>query len=130
MSLLPTDAAERKKIPLWSGLMQYFPLALIEVAKLSYVGNQQHNPGEPLHWAREKSADQEDTLLRHLMEKGTVDTDGVRHIIKACWRCLACAELELEAVIESENPTAGVQDIAPCICDRAAKNPNCLIHGE
>jgi hypothetical protein len=103
MPLLPTDAAERKKIPLWSGLMQYFPLTIIEVARLSCIGNQQHNPGEKLHWAREKSSDQEDTMLRHFMEKGTVDTDGVRHIIKAVWRCMAVAELELEAAKKEES---------------------------
>jgi hypothetical protein len=93
---LPTEAAERKKIPLWSGLMQYFPDALIAVAKLSYIGNQQHNPGQPLHWAREKSTDQEDTLMRHLMERGTIDSDGVPHSAKVAWRALAMLQLELE----------------------------------
>jgi hypothetical protein len=96
MSLLPTDPVERKKIPLWSGLFQYFPDALADVAHLSYIGNEQHNSGEPLHWAREKSGDQEDTLLRHLMEKGTVDTDGVRHSAKVAWRALAMLQLEIE----------------------------------
>ncbi len=96
MPLLPTDAKERKKIPLWSGLMQYFPDALSAVANLSYVGNEQHNPGQPLHWAREKSADQEDTMLRHLMEKGTIDTDGIRHSTKVAWRALAMLQLEIE----------------------------------
>ena len=97
MPLLPTDPKERKKIPLWSGLMQYFPDALIEVAKLSYIGNEQHNSGEPLHWAREKSSDQEDTILRHLMEGGTVDSDGCRHSTKLAWRSLAKLQLEIEA---------------------------------
>ena len=96
MPLLPTDATERKKIPLWSGLMQYFPDALSAVANLSYVGNEQHNPGQPLYWAREKSADQEDTMLRHLMEKGTIDTDGIRHSTKVAWRALAMLQLEIE----------------------------------
>ena len=94
--LLPTSAAERKKVPLWSGLMQYFPDALVAVAKLSYIGNEQHNPGQPLHWAREKSTDQEDTLLRHLLERGTADTDGVPHSAKVAWRALAMLQLELE----------------------------------
>lgn len=96
MSLLPSDPKERKKIPLWSGLMQYFPDALIAVAKVSYAGNEQHNPGQPLRWAREKSSDQEDTLLRHLMERGTVDSDGMRHSAKVAWRALAMLQLELE----------------------------------
>ena len=122
MPLLPTDAAERKKIPLWSGLMKYFPLTMIEVAKLSYIGNIQHNKGEPLHWAREKSTDQEDTLLRHLMEKGEVDTDGVRHIIKAVWRCMASAELELEAARDSAKPEP--------LNAPGPTNQSCLIPGE
>ena len=100
MSLLPTDPKERKKIPLWSGLFQYFPDALIAVANLSYVGNEQHNSGQPLHWARGKSADQEDTLLRHLLEKGTIDSDGVRHSAKVAWRALAMLQLEIESEIK------------------------------
>jgi hypothetical protein len=93
---MPTEAKERKKIPLWSGLFKYFPDALIEVAKLSYIGNEQHNLGEPLHWAREKSRDQEDTLLRHLMQSGEIDVDSVRHSTKLVWRALAILQLELE----------------------------------
>lgn len=95
--LLPADAKERKKIPLWTGLVKYFPLALIEVAKLSHDANEQHNPGQPVHWAREKSTDQEDTLLRHLFESGEVDVDGHRHSTKVAWRALAKLQLELEA---------------------------------
>jgi hypothetical protein len=106
---LPTDPKERKKIPLWSGLMQYFPDALVAVAKLSYVGNLQHNPGQPLHWAREKSTDQEDTILRHLLESGTTDTDGVLHSTKVAWRALAKLQLELEdnakSTLNTEEPS-------------------------
>ena len=103
MTHLPTDAKERKAIPLWSGLFKYFPDALVEVARLSYIGNLQHNPGQPLHWAREKSADQEDTILRHLLDSGSIDTDGVRHSTKVAWRALAKLQLELEAAQASGN---------------------------
>lgn len=96
-SLLPTDAKARKEIPLASGLFDYFASALIEVAKVSFVGNQQHNPGEPLHWARGKSQDQDDTLLRHFVERGKLDSDGIRHSSKMVWRALAILQLELEA---------------------------------
>ena len=99
---MPTDAAERKKIPLWSGLFKYFPDALIEVARLSYIGNEHHNKGQKLHWAREKSADQEDTLLRHLMQSDEIDTDGVPHIVKCAWRILAATQLYLEAQKEQK----------------------------
>ncbi len=95
--VLPTDAKERKKIPIYSGVLKYFPDAIAEVAKVSYAGNEQHNPGEPLHWAREKSTDQEDTVVRHLMEAGKIDSDGQRHTAKAAWRILAMLQLEIEA---------------------------------
>lgn len=94
---LPTDAAERKTLPLATGVLDYFPAALAEVARLSAIGNEQHNPGEPLHWARGKSGDEADALVRHLLERGIVDTDGVRHSAKVAWRALALLQKELEA---------------------------------
>lgn len=97
MNSLPTDAAARKAVPLASGCLDYFPAALAAVAALSWVGNEQHNPGEPLHWARAKSGDEADALLRHFLERGTVDTDGVRHSAKVAWRALALLQKELEA---------------------------------
>jgi hypothetical protein len=96
-SLLPADATERKKVPLGSGVLDYFPAALIEVAKVSWNGNNQHNPGQELHWSRGKSNDHSDTMLRHYMERGTIDTDGMRHSAKLAWRALAILQLELEA---------------------------------
>ena len=95
--LLPTEPAERKKYPISSGVLDYFPSALIEVAKVSYQGNLQHNPGQPLHWARGKSTDQDDTIIRHFLERGKVDIDGMRHSAKLAWRALALLQLELEA---------------------------------
>jgi hypothetical protein len=96
-SLLPSDAKERKNIPIATGVLDYFPAALIEVAKVSKTGNDQHNPGEPLHWARGKSTDQEDTIIRHFLERGKTDTDGVKHSAKLAWRVLAMLQLECEA---------------------------------
>lgn len=96
-SLFPADAKARKEIPLASGVLDYFTSALIEVAKVSFEGNKQHNPGEPLHWARGKSVDQADTIIRHFVERGKIDTDGVRHSAKLAWRALALLQLELEA---------------------------------
>lgn len=94
--LLPTDPAERKKYPMCTGLLDYFPDALAMVAHISYLGNEQHNPGQPLHWARSKSMDQEDTLLRHLVERGEPDVDGTEHMAKAVWRALASFQIYLE----------------------------------
>lgn len=94
---IPTDAAARKALPLASGVLDYFPAALAEVARCSQAGNDQHNPGQPLHWARDKSGDEADALLRHLLERGTVDGDGIRHSAKVAWRALAMLQKELEA---------------------------------
>lgn len=87
----------RKQYPLFSGLLKYFPDALMEVAHTSYVGNEQHNPGQPLHWDRAKSQDEPDALMRHLKDAGTLDTDGVKHSAKVCWRALAMLQKEIEA---------------------------------
>ncbi len=83
-------------MPLFSGVLQYFPDALLEVSKISKAGNDQHNPGEPLHWAREKSTDELDALARHLLDAGKLDTDGQRHSAKIAWRALANLQRELE----------------------------------
>lgn len=98
---LPTDAAARKDVPVTTGVLDYFPDAIAEVALLSKVGNEQHNPGQPLHWAREKSTDHADCIVRHLMERGTRDTDGQRHSAKVAWRALANLQLEIEADADS-----------------------------
>jgi hypothetical protein len=69
----------------------------MEVARVSMAGNKQHLPGEPLHWDKAKSTDEADALVRHLLERGTRDTDGMRHSAKVCWRALAMLEREIEA---------------------------------
>jgi len=89
-------AAERKATPVFSGVLAYFPDALREVAIASRVGNEQHNPGTPLHWDRAKSGDELDALTRHLLDAGKVDSDGVRHTAKVAWRALAHLQKELE----------------------------------
>lgn len=98
INLLPTGAADRKAIPIASGVLDYFPAALIEVAKVSRAGNIQHNgPDAPLFWARGKSMDQDNTLIRHFLERGKIDSDGILHSAKLAWRALAILQLELEA---------------------------------
>lgn len=120
---LPTDAAARKALPLATGVLDYFPAALAAVAELSAKGNEQHNPGTPLHWDRSKSGDEADALLRHLMDRGTIDTDGIRHSAKVAWRALALLQKELEAagaplargarVEAPTDPTLGGQPLNP-----------------
>ncbi len=86
----------RKTMPVFSGVLKYFPDAIREVAKTSWIGNQQHHHNKPLHWDRLKSGDELDALTRHLMEAGEIDTDGIRHSAKVCWRALANLQKELE----------------------------------
>lgn len=93
---LPNDAAARNEYPMADGLLYYFTAALAEVSRVSKVGNDQHNPGQPMHWARGKSTDHANKILRHLSEAGTIDKDGTRHSAKVAWRALALLQEELE----------------------------------
>lgn len=97
-TVLPTDSQARKGIPVCTGVLDYFPAALAEVAKVSRAGNEKHNPGQPMHHNRGKSSDHADTIVRHLMERGEIDLDdGLRHSAKVAWRSLAMLQEELEA---------------------------------
>jgi len=92
----------RKEYPMYRGLMCYFPTALAEVAHVSKVGNDQHNPNSELHWDKSKSQDHADCLLRHLTQAGLLDTDGLRHTAKVAWRALAMLQIELEGKSKSK----------------------------
>lgn len=93
----PKDASSRKAIPIATGFVDYFPDAIIEIAKLSLIANEQHNPGQPLHWSREKSSDDADALMRHFLSRGTLDEEGIRHTAKVAWRALAMLQREIES---------------------------------
>jgi Domain of unknown function (DUF5664) len=98
--MLPTDDKARKELPYWTFLTGYFLDAWMAVANVAFVGNKQHNPGQPLHWAREKSTDQMNTAFRHQLDyaKGIKkDTDGQWHLAKAIWRLSAQLQLDIEA---------------------------------
>lgn len=95
-----SDGAARKGLPIARGVLDYFPSALLKVAEVSRVGNEQHNPGQPMHWAYSKSADHADALLRHLIDRRTVDSDGLPHVAKVAWRALAL----LQAYLEDQDP--------------------------
>lgn len=92
----------RKDLPIFSGVLKYFPKALLEISKVSKAGNDQHNPGKELHWDRSKSGDELDALTRHLLDAGTIDTDGIRHSGKLAWRALANLEKELEQASQTD----------------------------
>lgn len=90
------DDDNRENYPLFDGLLAYFPAALLEVSRWSKVGNDKHNPGEPLHWAREKSTDHENKILRHLLDARQVDKNGFPEAVALAWRALALCQTILE----------------------------------
>ncbi len=101
---LPTDSKMRKETPIYSGVLKYFPRAAAYVARISVLGNEKHNPGEPLHWAKGKSMDHPDCIARHVIESGEFDPDdGALHDGKLAWRAWA----NLETVLE-EREAAGL----------------------
>lgn len=100
---LPTDSIARKDYPLFRGLLRYFPAALAGVARTSKLGNDKHNPGEGMHHARNKSADQGDCILRHLidvedllaaMDRGEPITPDqlLNEVNQMAWRALAFSQ--------------------------------------
>ena len=89
---LPTDSTERKNYPLLSGLLNYFPAALAGAANTSKLGNDKHNPGQPLHHARGKSMDHGDCIIRHLM-----DTENLKASAKLAGSSVKDSDILLEA---------------------------------
>lgn len=109
------NSEKRKERPVFTGVIKYFPKALMEIARVSLQGNIQHHPDKPLHWDRSKSNDDFDALARHLIDAGTIDDDGIRHTAKVAWRALACLEKELESeerdqFVEQYNRNRAVKD--------------------
>ena len=112
VGMFPDSAEGRKEYPMYRGLLKYFPDALAAVAHLSWVCNEQHNPGTEVHWSREKSSDHHDCIVRHLLECGKIDDDGQRHSVKMAWRALAIAQLEIEQ--DKNTPRAGGHQWIQC----------------
>lgn len=91
---LPTEDSLRKRIRAYQGFVKYFPDAIALVALLSLRANEQHNPGQPMHWAKDKSKDELDSLFNHMLDiasKGDLsqDADGMLDAIKVGWRGMA-----------------------------------------
>ena len=45
------DAKQRKERPVYTGVLKYFPDAIMEVAKVSLAGNQQHHPDKHMDFS-------------------------------------------------------------------------------
>lgn len=128
MSALPSEADARTEYPMADGLLFYFPAALAGVARCSKIGNDQHNPGEPMHWAMDKSTDHANKILRHLMDVGTDDSDGIPHSVKVAWRALALAQEDLMARHGAPMPRNGRKVPQPGSLDALrieCNAPNC-----
>lgn len=89
-------SAERKQYPITSGFLDYFPDAVAMVAHVSWRGNEKHNPGQPIHWARGKSSDHADCIARHLIERDFLDPDNIEHAAEMAWRSMAYLQELLE----------------------------------
>jgi hypothetical protein len=97
MLTLPTDSTARKQIPFVAGCIRYFPAALAGVAAHSKKGNEQHHPGQPLHWDRSKSGDHEEAFMRHLVDLQDHLAAGRDELALAeadaiAWRALALSQ--------------------------------------
>jgi hypothetical protein len=103
--LIETDSATRKMFPLATGLLDYFPDALAEVARLSYISTQKHHPDKPMHHDRSKSMDHADCILRHLSGRGGFDGE-TRESAALAWRALALLQEELEQELGLPLPRA------------------------
>jgi hypothetical protein len=95
---LPSDDTERGKYPMADGCLDYFPNALAEVSKISYEGNEKHNPGKPMHWARGKSTDHRNKIIRHTVDSLPETEVAIEHAAQAAWRALAYLQEKIERV--------------------------------
>jgi len=106
---LPLDSAERKRYPLYAGLLAYFPAALAQVAHHSFLGNEKHNPGLPLQHARGVSGDHADCIIRHLIDSAEHPAGSAKRVeeLRAlCWRGLALLQEEMELAGAPAAPAA------------------------
>lgn len=101
-------SAERKGQPIATGVLAYWPKTMAALSEVSRRGNDKHNSGEPLHWALEKSTDEADSCVRHIVDALEADKrgdaggvlalneDGSPHLLAALWRLNSWCERALE----------------------------------
>lgn len=100
-TFLPQGDKERKDAPMFRGLLGYFPAALFGVAAHSLESDRKHNgvTDDAPYWARGKSTDHADTIVRHLTDAGggfIDEADTEYHLRSAAWRSLALYQEWLE----------------------------------
>lgn len=94
---LPVDSKERKRYPMYSGLLAYFPAALAQVSHHSFVSNEKHNPGLPLQHSRNNSGDHSDCIVRHLLDSAeATGATKIEELRALAWRALAMLQEECE----------------------------------
>lgn len=100
---LPLGSAERKRVPLYSTVLRFFPAALCKLAEICRLGSEKHNPGQtPIH-NRDVSKDHADCIVRHLIDLSEDyghgvgrDENGVPQVGYILWRAAALAQEWLE----------------------------------
>jgi hypothetical protein len=91
-------SAERKEMPVQTIMAEYFPDAFAALARHSKKANDKHNPGQQLHWARDKSKDHLNCAGRHLLTPDRPDADtGEIEAVCLMWRAAAYVQLKEEA---------------------------------
>lgn len=119
------DSAKRKQAPMFSGVIRYIPDALEAMARLSWKGNEKHNPGKPLHHCRSKSGDHGDCIIRHQAEFDEIDPDTDEyHAVAVFWR----AGVQLQELLERKGkakraPGAYSADCGACNPPKAGDTP-------
>jgi hypothetical protein len=123
--LTPLGESQRRKAqPLFQGFLMYFPDACLAIAEHSRKANDKHNPGEPLHWSKDKSKDHADCIARHLIDIGP-DWDAVDpefeslHATALAWRSMAL----LQTVLERRRTARAAPPSRPHPLDASAPAP-------
>jgi hypothetical protein len=110
---LPTDRDARNALPIWDGVLMYFPDVWAEIAKVSVIGNKQHGLGAKLYFDHNVSTDHLNKVMRHCLDHATgtiMDTDETYHMAKAAWRSLA--ELQMTILRDRERAAKALTAIA------------------
>ncbi|CAN5950622.1 unnamed protein product [Sphagnum jensenii] len=90
---------------LWRAVLEGDSKAQKPVSRVSKVGNDKHNPGQPLHWSRGKSTDHGDCIIRHQIQFNEIDQEtNEYHAAAVAWRALA----QLQLLEESKNVDLGL----------------------